>query len=133
MFSVAVALLAMAFASGCTDRDNPTASERTLPSGQQLFVDNCASCHGIDGRGDGPLAAQLRVAPVNLRLLTQDNDGKYPSRRVQRSIDGRGMLLAHGLPEMPIWGAEWKRQGLSEAQVGARTITIASYIRTLQD
>lgn len=132
-FAAAIALAAMAFVSGCSDRDSPTASEAVRPSGRQLFFDHCASCHGTEGRGDGPLATELRVAPTNLRLLAQENDGRFPSRRLQRAIDGRGMPTAHGLPEMPVWGAVWKRQGLSEMQLSAQIISITSYISTLQD
>ena len=34
--------------------------------GQALFEANCASCHGVDARGSGPLAASLPVAPPNI-------------------------------------------------------------------
>lgn len=125
-----IALAAMALLSGCSKSDSPAVAEK---SPQQLFIDYCASCHGSEGRGNGPVARELRVAPSNLRLLKQKNGGKFPTRRVQGSIDGRGMPPAHGLPEMPVWGAMWKRQGLSEAQVRARIISIASYIDTIQD
>lgn len=129
----AAALVALSLASGCSERDSTTVAQTPRPSGQQLFVEKCASCHGTDGRGDGPLASELRSAPINLRLLAQENDGKFPSRRVQSAIDGRGMPNAHGLPEMPVWGTVWKRQGLSEAQVRAQILSVASYVNTLQD
>jgi putative copper resistance protein D len=34
--------------------------------GAQVFADNCAACHGADGRGDGPLAKGLSVKPADL-------------------------------------------------------------------
>jgi mono/diheme cytochrome c family protein len=36
-----------------------------LARGRKLFQENCASCHGDDGRGNGPAAAGLRPAPRN--------------------------------------------------------------------
>ncbi len=134
---LAALLFLAAAGSGCTDRDGATpgasldAEPKRTP--KQLFVDSCASCHGVDGRGDGPMAAELREKPINLRLLKQENGGNFPTRDVQRSIDGRAMPRAHGLPKMPVWGRYWIRQGLSEAEVQARTIAIASYIASIQD
>jgi cytochrome c oxidase cbb3-type subunit 2/cytochrome c oxidase cbb3-type subunit I/II len=34
--------------------------------GQRLFSDHCASCHGDEGRGDGPAAPWLSPPPTNL-------------------------------------------------------------------
>lgn len=31
-----------------------------------LWRENCASCHGVDGKGDGPAAQYLTPAPINL-------------------------------------------------------------------
>ena len=36
------------------------------PSGEDLFEKNCASCHGYEGRGDGPTAAMFDPRPANL-------------------------------------------------------------------
>ncbi len=56
---------------------NPTKSQMTR--GYQLFKFNCSSCHGIDGKGDGPASASLNPKPrdygattgwVNGRLLS---------------------------------------------------------------
>lgn len=131
------AALALFTLLGCTERENrsgETTSDTNLkPTPRELFVENCATCHGVDGSGNGPLAAELRVTPVNLRLLKQANSGQFPTLKVQRSIDGRGMPKAHGLPEMPVWGRHWIREGLTEAEVTARTVLIASYIASIQD
>jgi mono/diheme cytochrome c family protein len=48
-----------------------TACSSLFPSveqGQVLYKSNgCATCHGASGRGDGPLAGKLGVAPANLQ------------------------------------------------------------------
>lgn len=39
--------------------------QETLAQGQELYKANCASCHGLQGSGDGSEAASLQVAPTN--------------------------------------------------------------------
>jgi copper resistance protein D len=37
----------------------------SLAKGARIYRENCAVCHGADGRGDGPLAATLYPRPVD--------------------------------------------------------------------
>ena len=37
------------------------------------FIQSCASCHGVKGRGDGPVAKSLAKAPADLTKLSQKN------------------------------------------------------------
>ena len=46
---------------------NPLApNAENIGKGAQLYATNCASCHGPEGYGDGPAAAQLNPPPANL-------------------------------------------------------------------
>ena len=71
--------------------------------GERLFADHCAVCHGVEARGDGPMAAVLSLAPADLTMLSASNDGVFPADRVVRRIDGTTEVLAHGGP-MPVFG-----------------------------
>ncbi|MBN8187149.1 c-type cytochrome [Salipiger thiooxidans] len=71
--------------------------------GRSLFHTHCATCHGLEGRGDGPMAGVLIVKPVNLTELTAANAGIFPLERVVKRIDGRDPLVSHGSP-MPVYG-----------------------------
>jgi len=42
------------------------ATEADLVRGQQLYLHNCAACHGLRGEADGPGAAALHPRPTNL-------------------------------------------------------------------
>ena len=41
-------------------------SVASIVRGRQAFADHCVMCHGPEGRGDGSLAASLRVKPADL-------------------------------------------------------------------
>jgi mono/diheme cytochrome c family protein len=115
--------------SGCADR---TLDEAT---GAILYRRHCAACHGVAGRGDGPLAASLRKPPTDLTALARAAGG-FSEAAVMMAIDGRRLVAEHGPREMPVWGAIFQEQHVGEpfAMYGpildARAL--ADYLRTLQ-
>ncbi len=46
----------------------------SLARGAQVYQANCAACHGLAGRGDGPAAAALNPPPANLSAATDLTD-----------------------------------------------------------
>lgn len=75
--------------------------------GETEFLNSCAVCHGSGGRGDGPLAEELRSAPTDLTLLAEKNGGEFPYRHVLATIDGRYVVPGHGERDMPVWGHQF--------------------------
>ena len=73
--------------------------------GKFEFKWSCASCHGLDGKGKGPLSSSLQVSPPDLTTLAKKNNGVFPVRTVFDVIDGRKVVAAHGSREMPTFGA----------------------------
>src|ERR1022692_209323 len=74
-------------AQDTTAKVKTTGAQPTSPaSGKEMFRAYCASCHGVDGKGNGPAAAALKKQPTDLTLLSQQSGGKYPSMRVMNSI-----------------------------------------------
>lgn len=71
--------------------------------GSALYQTHCASCHGADADGQGPLAPALVLQPIDLTGLSARNDGVFPLERVLRRIDGTDPLVSHGSP-MPVYG-----------------------------
>jgi len=72
--------------------------------GRELYVESCASCHGLDGRGAGPRAGELRVPPPDLTALHERYGSPLDRERLAAVIDGRRDVEAHGPREMPVWG-----------------------------
>jgi mono/diheme cytochrome c family protein len=75
--------------------------------GRDLYMRYCATCHGVEARGDGPMASILLIQPTDLTALSRTNNGAFPLPRVARRIDGRDPLVSHGSP-MPLFGDFFK-------------------------
>ena len=108
-------------------------------SGEALYMNACAVCHGTTAAGDGPMAEFMNVPVPNLRQLSQRNDGIYPMLEVIQTIDGRSGIRAHG-SEMPFWGTLFKADAVadagvygSEVIVRGQMLSLALYLEELQD
>lgn len=107
-----------------------------VQQGEKYFVRYCASCHGMTGAGDGPVAHSLTKAPANLRLLSDKYGWPLPAARLADLIDGREAVRAHGTAEMPVWGERFYAQGEGErGEVGISEVLrkIVAYLETIQD
>lgn len=110
--------------------------EERAPTGQALFLRHCASCHGTDGAGRGPLAELLRVPPADLTRIAERAGGRFDDARVMAVIDGRREVAAHGPREMPVWGAVFEEElegrpyGSYVGLLHSRALT--DYVRSLQ-
>lgn len=96
--------LALVAAAGLA---GPAFAQDTAPAntaaGEALFLRHCATCHGIDANGMGPMAPVLLIQPTDLTRLAARNAGVFPTERVVKRIDGRDPLVSHGSP-MPVFG-----------------------------
>lgn len=125
---LAVVVAALALSSPLAAEEHGDA----MGVGEAAWIEHCAVCHGRSGAGDGPFVPMLRTPPPDLRMLSESNGGKFPQRRVEKAVDGRGMPGAHGTADMPVWGRVWRTVGETEPGVKARLIAVIAYLRTLQ-
>ena len=108
-------------------------------SGEHDFNMYCASCHGENGKGNGPKAFNLTLKPPNLTTLTA-RYREFPRDRLARMIDGRDPVPGHGDREMPVWGVWFKVESAEElggaegdeASVKRRVDNLIDYIESLQ-
>lgn len=107
------------------------ASAQIADVGRAEYMSSCASCHGADARGGGPVATELKTPPADLTFLARKNGGVFPYDYVYQIIDGRGApILSHGTREMPVWGY---RFGPPQAfRYKARMLSVIDYLKTLQ-
>ena len=105
-----------------------------ITSGKNMFVNYCASCHGADGKGNGPAAGALKPAPTDLTTLAKANEGKYPAGFVSAVLKFGRNPTAHGSSEMPVWGSRFKRVDPNHDPTGQQHVDdVVSYIRSLQE
>jgi mono/diheme cytochrome c family protein len=105
-------------------------------SGQQLYTRFCASCHGLEGRGDGPVAQTFSREVPDLTLIARRHGGEFQRDWVERTIDGRHKIAAHGAYTMPVWGEDFSRTqiGSPDAERATETMIarLVDYLETLQ-
>jgi mono/diheme cytochrome c family protein len=107
-----------------------------VADGHKYFVRYCASCHGTDGTGDGPVAKTLVTPPANLRKLGDKYGMPLPAHKIAEFIDGRDTPRAHGNHEMPVWGEKLYEMGAGERGeygIGEVIGKIIAYLNTIQD
>jgi mono/diheme cytochrome c family protein len=107
---IGLTVLATAVAGGV-----PTKPARGNPEeGKLIFEDRCASCHGLQGRGDGPRAPFLSPRPAS--LVSAGTSAKSDADLLT--------VITNGKPRtaMPAW-----KDLLTEEQ----RLDVLAYIRTL--
>lgn len=103
-------------------------------SGVRLYQVFCSSCHGLTGRGDGPVEPLFRGGVPDLAHLAARNGGSFPAERVRSAIDGREAFVAHGVSSMPVWGFEFYEGGTDPKAARRRSDQmIDRLVRYIQD
>jgi mono/diheme cytochrome c family protein len=111
--------------------------------GKREYDNNCAVCHGVTGKGDGPYAGIIDTMIPDITLLQRQNKGVFPFDHVYRTIDGRMEVKAHGPRDMPIWGNEYNEKAVeyysdyiaeynAAGYVRGRILALVNHIYTLQ-
>lgn len=109
-----------------------------IEAGRTLFETHCATCHGLDARGQGPMASVLLIQPTDLTQLTNKAGGEFPTSGIIAKVDGRDSLLSHGSP-MPVFGGFFAGKGVTmRGEEGILIMTsqpivdLVTFLETLQ-
>ncbi len=125
-------------ASVAEGQDKPAVAKAPTPrtiaaSGKQTYMQYCASCHGIDARGEGPAAFVLKTPPPDLTTLAKRHDGKFPYEYVSDVLRFGTRILSHGSSDMPIWGPIFgSLDNYNEPAVRKRIKDLSDYLASLQ-
>ena len=109
-----------------------------MTQAKEAFVQYCATCHGTDAKGNGPMAATLKKEPPNLTQLSKKNGGEFPAQHVLQTIDGQAEMRSHGTRDMPVWGVKFKEEIQSGDTRGMRSARLrisvmAAYLELIQE
>jgi mono/diheme cytochrome c family protein len=101
-------------------------------TGAEMYRTYCASCHGLDGKGLGPVAAALKRPIPDLTTIAKRNRGEFPAFRITHIIDGFEVQDAHGTRDMPVWGDYFRTAKRDEPIIELREHNLTEYIRSIQ-
>jgi mono/diheme cytochrome c family protein len=101
-------------------------------TGEQIYKEFCAVCHGIDAKGSGPAASALKVTPTDLTQFSRRNSNKYNELKMRGIINNTDPVGAHGTGEMPIWGDVFKSISANETFGQMRVDALVKYLQTIQ-
>ena len=82
-----------------------------IERGKKLFRNYCASCHGVDAKGRGPVASSLKKQPADLTKLQKGP--KFPTSEVTKKITGDSVTPVHGKRDMPVWGLIFSQEDIT--------------------
>lgn len=112
--------------------DEPTGPD----GGKIIFRQVCATCHGTDARGTGPVAKSLKTPPADLTQIATRHDGAFPADEITTFIDGRKDIVAHGSREMPVWGDSLAQsvdnEDTRERRIEQAIEMVVQYLETIQ-
>lgn len=112
--------------------------ELEIPDGRAAYMRDCATCHGTDAKGTGPLMQSVGIVAPDLTMISARNGGVFPRQEVMAIIDGLNRD-PHFSQAMPEFGAE----DLGEAVIvegpdglgtptPVRLIALADYLENIQ-
>jgi mono/diheme cytochrome c family protein len=120
--------------TGPASASRQSATSRPRLDGEQWFRAYCAACHGVDGKGHGPVASALKTAPADLTMIADRNRGVFPRALIAEFVaNGKPAVSAHGSSDMPIWGPNFVAlAGGSSRPVNERIDAVVSYVESIQ-
>ena len=105
-------------------------------SGENMYINYCAVCHGKTGKGGGSAVKALTTLPPDLTLLAAHNNGTFPEMHVYNVIRGdANMPAAHGDKDMPTWEGLFREScgaTPSDAEIHQRISNLTKYLDSLQ-
>ena len=120
-----------------------SAEAQAISLGEFEYRNSCAQCHGLSGKGDGPVASSLKKVPPDLTVLQKSNGGIFPVTKAYSIIEGTVDVSVHGSRDMPVWGNRFRtrikydeNEGFSPADtdeyVTTRILALIEYLSTIQ-
>jgi mono/diheme cytochrome c family protein len=104
-----------------------------VPSGEVMYKQFCAACHGAHAQGNGPAASTLKTQAPDLTTLTKRHGGKFPYDYVSSVLRFGPGTTAHGSLDMPTWGPIFRTIDKdSESAAQDRIRNLVDYLASLQ-
>ncbi|HUB53370.1 MAG TPA: c-type cytochrome [Terracidiphilus sp.] len=132
-------ILASAVAAARVDRPAKevavTVNRTPANDGKLMYASYCSSCHGMDGKGNGPTAPALLSRPADLTALSRNNHGKFPLESVKSALEFGAHGPVHGTVQMPKWGPildEMDGAYAGQLRGMQRIVALSGYLEAIQ-
>lgn len=105
--------------------------------GKEQYEARCMPCHGRSGKGDGPVAREMKMEMPDLATFARRNGGTFPTDLAWTKIDGRPTSFDVER-RMPVWGRTFRHEALAgasktpESYVATEIFAIIDHVKTLQ-
>ena len=118
-----------------------TGQPKRVDVGKVEYENKCATCHGLKGKGDGPMAGFVDPKIADLTVLAKKNNGILPVAAMYDVIVGEREVRGHGSSDMPVWGREYRIKAAEyyidvpydpETYVRTHVLALIEYINRLQ-
>jgi mono/diheme cytochrome c family protein len=131
--TIAVLAAGMSYADQSSAKVTIPVDRTPATSGKQMYANYCVPCHGVDGRGQGPVSHSLKTPPPDLTVLTRDNHGKFPDAHIANVLQSGVDMPSHGSPDMPVWGPILGKMNQTNPQERMLRVTnLSRYLETVQ-
>ncbi len=132
-FAAAVAL-GIGYADQAKTKIVIPVNKTAATDGKQMYTSYCAPCHGVDARGNGPVADSLKKQPTDLTVLSKQNHGKFPDTHVVAVMQFGTDVPAHGSAQMPVWGPILGKMSHTNPQDKLLRISnLSRYLESIQE
>ena len=118
VFMLLVAVKLVAAGAHAAERPGESAA---LSSGRASYQQFCAACHGLDGKGRGPVASLLLEAPADVTQIRRRRNGEFPQ------ADLESLLLARTRASLPAAMPTHMPDNIPEIIVGSMTSIAPKY------
>lgn len=92
--------------------------------GKENYRDFCVPCHGVSGKGDGPMAANLPTKPRNFTDGASMN--ALSDEHLFKVIKEGGAAVGKS-PTMPAWGKQMTDEEIRDIIAYLRTLAVPPY------
>ena len=124
--------------AACVPAAAPPATPPGPASGKADFMELCAPCHGVTGKGDGELGKTLAHPPADLTGISARHGGAFPMAYVMSKIWGyqKGKAPTALMPKFaPLMEGPLVLVDTGDGiqtPTPQRLVQIAEYLRTIQ-
>ncbi len=118
--------------TGANTQASSATSQLHSVEGVDLYRLHCATCHGKDGKGNGPVAFAMRVKVPDLTVLAKMNGGTFPAARMRKIILCEVVNESHGSREMPVWGPIFIKVEPGMDRRAVRVENLVKYLESIQ-